>query len=156
MFKSKKSINPNATDTVIGEGTVIEGKIRSTASLRIEGSLTGDIQCDGDVTIGENGMIKSNITAREVIIAGKVYGNVTAKGKISITSKGHLYGNANSLSLIIGEGGIFQGMSRIETKGNSDAVAMNAEELPIEKPSAPISSHTNEAPPLSASKTIIF
>lgn len=75
--------------------------------------MNGDIECVGDVTIGEHGMAKSNISARNVTIAGVVSGNITTKGILSITSTGQLFGNATSQSLVIAEGGIFQGQSKM-------------------------------------------
>lgn len=116
MFKAKKNLmNPNMTDTLIGEGTTFEGRIKSEASIRIEGGITGDIECAGDVIIGERGIVKSNISARDVILAGNVHGNVITKGKLTITSTGSLQGNISAASFIIEEGGLFQGNSKMET-----------------------------------------
>lgn len=124
MFKSKKGrINPNTTDTLIGEGTVIEGKVKSSAGLRLEGQITGDIECVGDVTIGEKGNAKSNITARNIIIAGKVQGNATTKGILTITSTGSLHGNILANSFVIEKDGNFQGTSRMEKEIKSDEKA---------------------------------
>ncbi|MCI3922610.1 polymer-forming cytoskeletal protein [Paenibacillus sp. TRM 82003] len=116
MFKAKR-IDVSATDTLIGEGSVFEGKIKSEASLRVEGQMIGDIECGGDVTIGEGGKAKSNITARNVVIAGTVHGNVTTRGTLTLTGTGKLFGNTSAPSLVISEGAVFQGMSRMETKG---------------------------------------
>jgi cytoskeletal protein CcmA (bactofilin family) len=117
MFKSKKKqLNPNVTDTLIGEGTQFEGRIKSEASIRIEGAVTGDMECTGDVTIGELGVVRSNIIARNIIIAGSVHGNIITKGILKITATGKLYGNTTSASLMIDEGGIFQGTSKMESK----------------------------------------
>jgi cytoskeletal protein CcmA (bactofilin family) len=117
MFKGKKKIiNPNTTDTIIGEGSSFEGRIKSSASLRVEGNLTGDIDCMGDVTVGENGHVRSNISARDVIIAGHVHGNIITKGKLTITATGELHGNITAQSFIIAEGGVFQGSSKMEHK----------------------------------------
>lgn len=122
MFKSKKhQINPSTTDTLIGEGSVFEGRIKSEASIRIEGHLTGDIECTGDVTVGEKGVLRSNISARDVIIAGQVTGNVTTKGKLTILATGHLYGNTNAATFVIEEGGEFQGMSKMDKIGPAGA-----------------------------------
>ena len=80
MFKNKSSkLNPNTTDTLIGEGTVFEGKLKSDAGIRIEGQITGNVESIGDVTVGEKGIVKSNISARNVIVAGTVHGNVITK-----------------------------------------------------------------------------
>lgn len=117
MFKKTKNLmNPNTTDTLIGEGTSFEGRIKSEASIRIEGGITGDIDCAGDVIIGEHGVVKSNISARDVVLAGSVHGNITTKGKLTITSTGSLHGNISAASFIIEEGGVFQGSSKMETK----------------------------------------
>jgi cytoskeletal protein CcmA (bactofilin family) len=127
MFKSKKhEINPSATDTLVGEGSVFEGRIKSEASIRIEGHLTGDIECAGDVTIGEKGAVRSNISAREVIIAGQVNGNVTTKGRLTIMATGQLTGNTNSASFVIEEGGIFHGTSKMD-KNTGSAQGKGAE-----------------------------
>lgn len=135
MFKSKKQApNPNTTDTLIGEGTSLQGCIRSEASIRIEGRITGDIRCAGDVIIGERGSLKSDITARDVIVAGSVHGNIATSGKLIITSTGSLVGNINTSSITIEEGGVFQGTSVMEKKLPSPApqsgIDTNPESLP--------------------------
>jgi len=128
MFKSKKqTMNPNTTDTLVGEGTIFEGKIKSEATVRIEGQLTGDVDCAGDVIVGENGNVRSNISARDVVIAGHVNGNVSAKGKISITSSGSLHGNITTGAFTIEEGGIFHGTSKMETQKQTGTGATEAE-----------------------------
>jgi cytoskeletal protein CcmA (bactofilin family) len=128
MFKGKKKqMNPDITDTLVGEGSQFEGRIKSEASLRIEGMVTGDIECTGDVTVGEHGVVKSNISARNIIIAGSVHGNIMTKGYLKITVTGKLYGNTTAASLMIDEGGIFQGTSKMEVKSASGEKQENEE-----------------------------
>lgn len=126
MFKNTKPVklDPNTTDTLVGEGSIFEGKIKSGASVRVEGQVHGDIDCEGDVIVGEKGVLQSNIMARNVIIAGVVNGNVQARCKLSITSKGKLYGNISAASLSIDEGSIFEGTSRME--GHSEPFSLVA------------------------------
>lgn len=112
MFKSKKTkLDPNMTDTLIGEGTHFEGRLKSEASIRIEGHIVGDIDSLGDVTVGENGEARSNINARHVILAGQVTGNVQATGKLTIKATGKLHGNLSAMELAIEPGGVFLGTS---------------------------------------------
>lgn len=134
-------LDPNTTDTLIGEGSIFEGKIRSDAGVRIEGQITGDIECEGDVTVGEKGVVHSNILARNIIIAGTVNGNVHAKNKLSITSKGKLYGNMVAASLSIEEGSVFEGTSKMGSTDKSDNTALKetaaaADETPPAKNNA--------------------
>lgn len=120
MFKGKKqTIDPNTTDTLIGEGSVFEGNIKSEATIRVEGQITGDITCSGDVIISEKGVVRSDIIARNVVIAGKVYGDITAKEKISIVASGQLYGNLHTQSFTIEEGGVFEGTSKMNSTPDS-------------------------------------
>ncbi|MEX2459865.1 MAG: polymer-forming cytoskeletal protein [Paenibacillaceae bacterium] len=131
MFKiKKKRMNPNITDTLVGEGSQFEGRIKSEASLRIEGMVTGDMECTGDVTVGEHGVVKSNITARNIVIAGSVHGNIMTKGTLKITSTGKLHGNTTAASLMIDEGGIFQGTSKMEVKAAHGEKHENEEKTP--------------------------
>ncbi|CAM3626495.1 bactofilin family protein [Marinicrinis lubricantis] len=119
LSKKNKEMNPNQTDTLIGEGSTVEGNIKSQAGLRIEGKVTGDIECTGDVTIGEKGSAHSNIKARNVINAGTIEGSVESKGTLNVTSTGKVIGDINVSSLIIAQGGIFQGSSTMELKAYS-------------------------------------
>lgn len=113
MFKDS-SKRLSITDTLIGQGTHAEGKMECEAGLRIEGEFRGDIDCHGDVIIGECGIARSNINARDVTIAGKVFGDVTTKGRLTITATGQVHGNINAQSFIMQDGGIFTGACRME------------------------------------------
>jgi cytoskeletal protein CcmA (bactofilin family) len=114
MMGGKKKLDQTTTDTVIGEGTICEGKIVSEASIRIEGHLEGDLECGGDVTVGETADINATIVARDVTIAGRVRGNVTCKGKLTVLSSGQLIGNIDVKSFVILDGGLFQGTSQMK------------------------------------------
>jgi cytoskeletal protein CcmA (bactofilin family) len=143
MFKGKRNTGDlNKTDTLIGEGTVFEGKIKSEASIRIEGQITGDVDCAGDVIVGENGVVKSNIQARDVILAGTVTGNILCKGKLTIRPSGKLYGNTTAQSLIIDEGGVFQGMSKMEQNGSQPDKQEKIEQQPMNNPYQPVTTPT--------------
>ncbi|HZG86103.1 polymer-forming cytoskeletal protein [Paenibacillus sp.] len=131
MFKGKR-IDVAATDTLIGEGSVFEGTIKSEASLRIEGRMLGDIECSGDVTVGEGGEAQSNIAARNVVIAGVVRGDVTTRGTLTLTATGKLYGNVRCQSLVVNAGAVFQGASRMDGAGVAETAS--------EQPAAPTGS----------------
>lgn len=112
MFKDKKRYD--STDTLIGQGTHVDGTLISEAGLRIEGEYRGDIECKGDVIIGECGIARSNITARDVTVAGKVFGDITTKGRLTVTATGQLHGNVTASTLLIQDGGVFTGNCRME------------------------------------------
>lgn len=120
MFKKEKEtdINPDTTDTIIGESSRIEGNVYTKASLRIEGQIEGDIETEGDVTIGKQGEAVSNIQARNVLNAGIIRGSVQTKGELTITESGKLIGDIQVASLSIANGGQFHGTSTMDKAGS--------------------------------------
>ena len=115
MFKAAKEtkIDPSSTDTFVGKGSVFEGKLQSAAGIRIEGRVTGGIESEGDVAVGEHGVVEADIAARNVVIAGAVTGSVRAAEKVTITAKGRLTGDIESALLSIEEGAFYEGSSRM-------------------------------------------
>ncbi|NBI28448.1 bactofilin family protein [Chengkuizengella marina] len=117
MFK-KSEANPNSIDTVIGKETTFEGELKTKASLRIEGQFSGDIQCAGDLAIGVDANVQSNINAKNVINAGIIRGTINTSGLLSITNTGKVFGDISVGSIKVEEGGIFSGESKMEEQKN--------------------------------------
>jgi len=76
--KTTKKSNASSTSgtTEISKGITIEGNISGTDSVKIEGTLIGNIEVNS-VTIGKNGSVKGSITAQKVTHSGRVEGNIT-------------------------------------------------------------------------------
>ena len=54
MFaKTETSLKPGTFESLLGKGIEIKGTVRSKGSLRIEGAAEGNVECEGDVTVGE-------------------------------------------------------------------------------------------------------
>jgi cytoskeletal protein CcmA (bactofilin family) len=127
MRRKNKAPNPNAIDTLVGPCSTVEGKIFSKAGIRIEGRVVGDVHCEGDVTIGVNGRLESNIHARNVYNAGHVEGNVVTRGILSITPTGRVIGDIDVQALNVARGGVFQGQSRMDLKPEEVPDAFSAD-----------------------------
>ncbi len=119
MF-SKGTVNPEKVDTIIGQHAIFEGTIRGKGCLRLEGLVTGTIDYQGDVVVGETARVNADISGRNVTIAGMIKGNVKATGKLELIKTGRLLGNAEHGHLIVSHGSYFLGESRPagETPGN--------------------------------------
>lgn len=114
-------------ETVLGEDSIYQGKIKSVSNISIEGKLFGDIDCDGVVTIGPNSEIHSNIFASDVIVAGKVNGDLKIKGKLTLLNTGILKGTIVASAIVIHEGGIFHGTSNIQTHTDAKEQVENSQ-----------------------------
>ncbi|MCC3376015.1 polymer-forming cytoskeletal protein [Cohnella sp. REN36] len=113
MFKNKKKLASSTTDTLVGAGTEMEGALKSQAGIRIEGVFKGEIETRGDVVVGASGVARSNVVARDMTIAGKVYGDVVTKGRLTILPGGQLHGNLSAGVLVVQEGGQLNGVSHM-------------------------------------------
>lgn len=117
MARSKKNNKSGrSTDTLIGQGAEMEGTLLSESNLRIEGNFSGSIETKGQVIVGESAVAKSHIKATEIVIAGKVYGDISTSGRLTITPTGQMFGDVHASSLIIMEGGVLNGISTMEQK----------------------------------------
>ena len=94
----------------IGKGLVVKGEITGTESLFIDGKVEGTIALPGNrVTIGRNGQVASSIAAREIVILGKVRGNITATDRVDIRAEGALTGDVTAARISIEDGAYFKG-----------------------------------------------
>jgi cytoskeletal protein CcmA (bactofilin family) len=94
----------------IGRSLVIKGEVTGAESLFIDGRVEGTINFpDNRVTIGRNGNVTANITAKELVIMGKVQGNVECADRLDIRSEGVLSGDVITHRISVEEGAILKG-----------------------------------------------
>ncbi|MCI8727789.1 MAG: polymer-forming cytoskeletal protein [Hungatella sp.] len=111
MFNSKKpkAVSGGMINTIIGDNSKIEGLLLTSDSTRVDGLLQGKILSESSVIIGEHGVIRGDIKAVDILIAGTVYGNIRADSKIEITGTGRVLGDMFTKTLVIDEGASFKG-----------------------------------------------
>ena len=105
--------------TVVGQGARLEGTVVSAGSLRIDGQVKGQINADGDVLLTPQSQVEADIRAKSVSIAGRFRGNITVTGRSELKRGGRIEGNITSKSLVIEEGGIFDGQSIMDKQPGS-------------------------------------
>jgi cytoskeletal protein CcmA (bactofilin family) len=109
----------------IGKGLFIKGEINGSESLFIDGKVEGSINLPGNrVTVGRNGQVAASITAREIVVLGKVRGNMTATDRVDIRAEGSLSGDVAAARISIEDGAFFKGGIDIrKAEGKPIAVA---------------------------------
>lgn len=102
----------------IGKSLVIKGEVTGSESLYIDGRVEGSINLSGNrVTVGRNGIVAANINAREIVVLGKVRGNLTASDRVDIRSDGSLTGDVVAARISIEDGAFFKGGIDIRKAG---------------------------------------
>ena len=107
-----------AEQATIGKSLVIKGEVTGSESLYIDGRVEGSINLSGNrVTVGRNGVVSANINAREIVVLGKVRGNLTASDRVDIRSDGSLTGDVVAARISIEDGAFFKGGIDIRKAG---------------------------------------
>ena len=94
----------------LGQSVVITGEITGSEDLTIEGRVDGTVESRKHmVVIGHQATVKAQVFAKEVVVLGKVIGNITATTKVEIRENGTVEGELTSPSVAIAEGATFRG-----------------------------------------------
>jgi cytoskeletal protein CcmA (bactofilin family) len=110
-------LNPQEQAT-LGKSLVIKGEVTGSESLYIDGRVEGSINLPGNrVTVGRNGVVSANISAREIVVLGKVRGNMTASDRVDIRGEGSLTGDVVAQRISIEDGAYFKGGIDIRKPG---------------------------------------
>jgi cytoskeletal protein CcmA (bactofilin family) len=115
---TKENINMDkstagGTTSLLSREVIIEGDIQGNENLQIEGKLKGSIKLAGDIYVGQTGVVDANVEADNVVILGRISGNVTARKQLQIQSSGKLMGDCTAQSIDIREGALFEGRSKM-------------------------------------------
>jgi len=93
---------------------VIKGEVSGTESLHIDGRIEGTVNLsEGRMTIGRDGSVAANISAREVVILGKVQGNIQCTDRLDIRSEGSLTGDVITQRISVEDGALLKGSVQV-------------------------------------------
>lgn len=107
----------------IGKGLYIKGEITGSESLYVDGKIEGSVNLPGNrVTIGRNGQVAASINAREIVVLGKVRGNIVATDRVDIRAEGALTGDVAAARISIEDGAFFKGGIDIRKPGQGKDV----------------------------------
>src|ERR1051326_6653934 len=117
-----KASEPHRADVGhIGKSVQIKGELTGSEDLYLDGSIEGTIDLrDHSLIIGPNGKIKAGITARDLVVHGRVEGNITATGRVELRKSCSLIGDVSTQRIVIEDGAFFKGA--IDIKENTQNV----------------------------------
>lgn len=140
-------LSPKA-EACISQGIKIKGEVTGSEDLFVDGQVEGKLNlANGSLTIGPNGSVKADVTAREVIVRGKVEGKVSGRDKVQLWSTGQIIGEVQTDRLAIEDGALLRG--KVEAgkypgkSGESQAAAVAS--APTGKSSGSISLNSGTA-----------
>ena len=103
-----------AINAFFGKDTAFEGKLNFNGTVRIDGHFKGEItSIEGNLIVGEFGTIDADIHISHISISGEIRGNIIADQKIDIHPSGKVFGNIQTPTLSLKEGGTLEGDVRM-------------------------------------------
>ncbi|MEI8346885.1 MAG: polymer-forming cytoskeletal protein [Pseudomonadota bacterium] len=109
-------IRNNEISAVIEEGCKFEGNLSFNGVARIAGMVSGSIFSNDTVIISEGAIINADVNANIIIISGTVKGNIKATSRVEIIKPARFEGTITTPSLIVEEGVIFHGTTKMADK----------------------------------------
>lgn len=146
---SAKNIGVPTEQATIGRSLVIKGEVSGSESLFIDGRIEGTVNlADARLTVGRNGVLNANINAREVVIMGKVTGNVQCTDRLDLRSEGSLTGDVVTQRISVEDGAVLKGKIEVRATDTKNLKAQSEAGQAQSKPTSPTS--TQEQPKAAA------
>lgn len=108
-------------DVFLNRDSVFEGKMTFEGVFRLDGKVVGEIFNSGTLILGEMAVIQGKLGVDALILNGTVEGEVNAKERVEIHSKGKIYGTIMAPILVIQDGGIFEGNCKMVTTSDDES-----------------------------------
>jgi cytoskeletal protein CcmA (bactofilin family) len=117
-WRSRKEPGPpvDKIENMVGRSCIVRGDLSAEGAFRIDGTIEGSVESKTAVVVGEGGAVTGNVRAVDVLVAGRVHGNVCCSGHLEIMSAGTIEGDIEAKSLRVEIGGVLAGTSHMGTK----------------------------------------
>jgi len=111
----------------IGRTIVISGEVKGSEDLILDGRVEGIVNlAESRLTIGPNADVAADLTARDVLVMGKVQGNIVASGRVELRAGCNLHGDIRALRLAIEDNAVFSGKVDLTQAASKSTEAASA------------------------------
>jgi cytoskeletal protein CcmA (bactofilin family) len=115
MFKRRILDSSDGAATFIAPTTKITGTLTGKGSYVFCGEMNGDCDVDGPVTLADGARWKGTLRASDVIVAGRIDGDVIANHRIEVSETAHIAGSLAGRSIAVAEGAVIEGDIKVPT-----------------------------------------
>jgi len=141
MFGSKKNENtvkksnnisagPSHALNSLVQGTTVNGTVTSESDIRVDGTLTGDLNCAAKIIIGSSGMVEGDVKCENALIEGSFKGNLVVRDTLHIRENAKIEGDIRTEKLIVDQGAVFNVSCNM---GGSSAPSINSKSEKVVK-----------------------
>lgn len=120
----------NTTINLISNGTEITGDIKSNGDIRVDGTLTGNLNTKGKVVIGTTGKIKGEVFCKNSEVSGTIEGKISVGQLLNLKASSKIHGDISTSKLSIEPGARFTGTCKMSDSENYEGAATVKEKEP--------------------------
>ncbi len=122
-----------STGARIGKSVLIRGEVKGSEELYVDGQIEGTIQLsESRLTIGPNAVLAADVTARDVLVMGRIQGNIVAQGRVELRAGCQVDGDIRAQRLAIEDNAVFRGKVDLTQVASRPTEAPRAPETPVE------------------------
>lgn len=119
MFgKKQKDLMDSHIATIISDGCHIDGNIKTESSIKIDGTVNGNVDAKQGVILGDSGKILGHVKAAEAVVFGQIQGNIFTQ-KLEIKSTGKINGDIQTQTIEMEFGAVYNGKVSMDTSSSS-------------------------------------
>ena len=95
--------------TLVGPNIIIDGTLSGSEPVLIEGTIRGKVNLASDLRVGTKARVEATVHARNVIVEGKVTGDISADDRVELVASATVDGNIKAPKIVVAEGAKFRG-----------------------------------------------
>jgi cytoskeletal protein CcmA (bactofilin family) len=118
---AKSHTGDGTMNTLVGHGTVFEGSLNVSSSMRVDGKILGKITCSDSLLVGKTGVVEASVKVKNATIGGKVVGDIEADEVVILEGNSAVIGDVTTKKLIIEEGAVFNGTCHMGSEASPKA-----------------------------------
>lgn len=109
-------------DGFLDQGCTIKGEVVFAELLRVHGHVFGTMGSEGELLVGEGGVVEGEVVVGRLVVAGTVRGTVRARESMVVHETGRVYAEVFASTLVVARGGVLEGlvhMAQPDTAGET-------------------------------------
>ncbi|GAB4261714.1 MAG: hypothetical protein Kow0027_29250 [Saprospiraceae bacterium] len=119
MSKTSSQASSGLSLNTFATGTEMEGKLKTTSDIRIDGHLKGELRCEAKVIIGTQGSVDGTVKCKNAVIEGKFNGNLDVKELLHIKESANVTGDVRYGKLVVQAGAVISGTYNLQGSGGN-------------------------------------
>lgn len=124
MFQREGGADVKDVETIIGSTVKVEGNFVGSGDVIVEGHVAGTMKTSKNLRIGEHAVVKADVDAANIVVAGEVRGHVSCGGRVEVLSTGKVFGNVDTQTIAVAHGAVIHG--KISMVGHEAAAEVKA------------------------------